>query len=211
MNKLLAILLISLVFTVNAASKRESVVESILLEFYMELSVDIANTTTHEAISVSDRYNSVKNVQTITTVKNGTETTKTYTTVALFNENLVVMKSGDSDTCHYRDISETVKLIPLLRGVFIDPSLSPMKEFDDTHELEFTIDFDVTELIDNWTHFYFDSDNFKIKRIEMLTEASKEPWIDFTVVKPIESAKHSKSDFTIEGCTGREDYLLKDM
>jgi hypothetical protein len=199
MMKLMPILLLALVIAANA-SHRDSVINSILMEFVFEIEIDIADTTTHQLISVSDKYNAAKNVQTISYDQNGTTVTKTYTTLALFNEEQIIMKSDDSQTCHYRPIASKINFIQLLRGVFIDPKISPMIEYDDVHQLEFTVDWNMIESMDAFTHIWFDSVTYELKKIEQRIDQSESAWLEFNIVKPIKKASHSKGDFVIPGC-----------
>uniref|UniRef100_A0A7S3J5N6 Uncharacterized protein n=1 Tax=Euplotes harpa TaxID=151035 RepID=A0A7S3J5N6_9SPIT len=199
MSKVLAVLLLCLI-AYGYGSVRESVAATIFDEFDVELEVTLDNTKTHQLISVSDSFNAAKNVQTIKYTKDGKEVTKVFTTVAFFDSQKIFMMSDDSKTCHERPIGTKLELVQLFRRVFQDPTLSPVKELEDQHMFQFTVNWNMIESMDDWTHVYFDSSSFALKKIEQMTEKHEEPWITFSVVSPIKKASHPREYFTIKGC-----------
>ena len=137
MAKIVLILLICM-FALSQAGIRDNVAATIPDEFELEISIDLDNTKTHQKLSVSDRYNAVKNLQTITMKKDGKEVTKIFTTVAMFSTQKIFMMSDDSKTCHERPIQSKVELVQMLRRVILDPNLSQLKSLDADHLVQFT-------------------------------------------------------------------------
>ena len=194
----LALIICMLAYT--RAGIRDNIAASIPGEFDMDISVVIDGTTTDQKISVSDKYNAAKNVQTITYTKEGKQIKKIFTTVSLFAAQKTFMKSDDSTTCHERAIEHKIELIQLLRRVILDPDMSQIKTIDEENLIQFTINWKFIESIDDWTHIYFDKNSYVLKRIEQMTESHEKPWITFHIVSPIIKAEHPREHFTIKGC-----------